>query len=148
MGGSTTLHPIASVLRDQEHRSVSRSIWSATEMREAFDLLVGPSDVEVDGFFSLNVQPSDLDLMPSRYRALIRFSEWLRGWSRDVPFLRNVAGSLYVRAVVPEDLAPDTALDHVESLEVGGHRHRTRRALAVVRLRPHRTRGTWAIPRR
>jgi hypothetical protein len=76
-------------------------------MREAFDLLVGPSDVEVDGFFSLNVQPSDLDLMPFRYRALIRVSEWLRGWSRDVQFLRNVADSLYVRAVVPEDLARD-----------------------------------------
>ena len=80
--------------------------WSATEMQEAFDLLVGPSDVEVDGFFSLNVQPSDVDLMPSRYRALIRLSEWLRGWSRDVSFLRNVADSMYVRSVVSQDLAP------------------------------------------
>jgi SAM-dependent methyltransferase len=79
--------------------------WSAPEMAEAFDLIVGPSSVEVDGFFSLNVQPSDLDLMPSRYRALIHISEWLRGWSRDVPALCNVADSLYVRAVVPVDQA-------------------------------------------
>jgi SAM-dependent methyltransferase len=84
--------------------------WSVNEMREAFNRLVGPSDVEVDGFFSLNVQPADLDLMPSRYRALIRVSEWLRGRSRAIPALRNVADSLYVRAAVPVDQAPERAL--------------------------------------
>ena len=88
--------------------------WSAPEMRDAFDLIVGPSSVEVDGFFSLNVQPSDLDLMPSRNRALIHISEWLRGWSRDIPALCHVADSLYVRTVVPVDQARLDAAPHDE----------------------------------
>ena len=74
--------------------------WTSSEMRTTFDRIVGPGDVEVDGFFSLNVQPTDLDLLPPRYRALVRISERLRRRSRDVPTLRYVADSLYVRAVV------------------------------------------------
>jgi SAM-dependent methyltransferase len=74
--------------------------WGPEEMLTTFEAHVGPSEVEVDGFFSLNVQPADLDLMPDRYRLLIRTSEWLRRWSEDMPALRHVADSLYVRSSV------------------------------------------------
>ena len=47
--------------------------WSPTEMRRPSSSSWAER-VEVDGFFSLNVQPADLDLMPFRYRALIRIS--------------------------------------------------------------------------
>jgi SAM-dependent methyltransferase len=85
--------------------------WTPKEMRTTFEARVGPSQVEVDGFFSLNVQPADLDLMPNRYRMLIRTSERLRRWSEDLPALRSVADSLYVRSSVgsPSGASPATA---------------------------------------
>jgi hypothetical protein len=64
--------------------------------------VLGSGETEVDGFFSLNVQPADLDLMPAGYRSLIRTSERLRRWSEVVPALRYVADSVYVRAVVED----------------------------------------------
>jgi SAM-dependent methyltransferase len=86
--------------------------WSVREMEDTFTDVVGPSDVVVDGFFSLNAQTADLDLMPGRYRRLIRSSERLRRWSEDVPALRYVADSLYVRSAVgdrPIGRSPRTA---------------------------------------
>lgn len=52
----------------------------------------------MDGYFSLNVQPTDLHLLPARYRALVRSSEALRWVSGKVPILTKVADSLYVES--------------------------------------------------
>lgn len=74
--------------------------WTPREMRHTFEGIVGESALAVDGFFSLNIQPADKDLMPQRYRMLIALSEALRRASDYIPLLRYAADSLYVRAIV------------------------------------------------
>lgn len=70
--------------------------WRPSELRAVFSSAIGPSVVSVDGFFSLNVQPSDLHLLPFRYRTLVQTSEILRKVSGRIPLLTNVADSLYI----------------------------------------------------
>jgi len=82
----------------REARDFEVRYWRPSELVEAFSERVGPTRLSVDGFFSLNVQPSDLHLMPARYRALVHVSEGLRRMSQIFPLLVNVADSLYVRA--------------------------------------------------
>lgn len=72
--------------------------WRPGELLTAFESALGPSQVLVDGYFSLNAQASDLRFLPRRYRALVRTSEALRRMSGQVPALTYVADSLYVNA--------------------------------------------------
>ncbi|HXJ89994.1 MAG TPA: methyltransferase domain-containing protein [Candidatus Binatia bacterium] len=72
--------------------------WTAGELLSAFASRIGNAQVSVDGFFSLNVQPSDIHLLPRRYRALVHTSEKLRHISAFAPALTKVADSLYVSA--------------------------------------------------
>jgi SAM-dependent methyltransferase/uncharacterized protein YbaR (Trm112 family) len=72
--------------------------WRPSELLAAFTDRIGPSELSVDGFFSLNVQPSDLRLLLPRYRAVVHASEILRWLSHRIPVLRQVADSLYVTA--------------------------------------------------
>lgn len=72
--------------------------WRPAELRETFSRLVGPSDLLVDGFFSLNPQPSDLKLLSLPYRVVVRCSEFLRKTSTRLPWLVHIADSLYVRS--------------------------------------------------
>ena len=57
-----------------------------------------PARLDVDGFFTLNAQPADLDLLPGRYRLVVRASEALRKLSATFPALGRVANSLYIHA--------------------------------------------------
>jgi SAM-dependent methyltransferase len=70
--------------------------WTPRELRRTFEHIVGPTRLEVDGFFSLNPQVSDIDLLPTRYAWVVRTSEALRKASVRLPVLRNMADSLYV----------------------------------------------------
>lgn len=70
--------------------------WRPAELVSAFAAYIGPSELSVDGYFSLNVQPSDIHLLPARYRALVKASEGLRHISRTLPLLVKVADSLYI----------------------------------------------------
>jgi SAM-dependent methyltransferase len=72
--------------------------YSPRELLEMFERRIGPAQLEVDGFFTLNAQPADLDLLPGRYRPVVRASEALRKLSATLPTLVNVADSLYVHA--------------------------------------------------
>jgi SAM-dependent methyltransferase len=72
--------------------------WSPRELRETFERLVGPTRLSVDGFFTLNPQGADLDLLPHAARAVVRASNALRAASRRVPALVHVADSVYVEA--------------------------------------------------
>jgi hypothetical protein len=54
-----------------------------------------------DGFFTINPQVSDLDLLPARSRVVVRVSEVLRRASRHAPFLVQVADSVVVRVKAP-----------------------------------------------
>jgi len=70
--------------------------WRPSELRSAFAASIGPSELAVDGYFSLNVQPSDFRFLPMRYRAVVHVSEALRKLSGRIPALIRVADSLYI----------------------------------------------------
>lgn len=80
----------------REGRNFDVRYWSPYELESTVNNLVGPSTLSVDGFFGLGIQPSDIDLLPVRYRAVVRCSEALRALSERIPWLRNAADSLYV----------------------------------------------------
>jgi SAM-dependent methyltransferase len=69
--------------------------WSTGELREELTRAVGPTELSVDGFLTLNPQPADLPLLPRRYRALVHVSEAYRRASRRLPFLVHAADSVY-----------------------------------------------------
>lgn len=82
--------------------------WSPREMRTVAASAIGSDDVrlEIDGFFSLNPQPADLDLLRPRHAAVVRASERLRRLGDAHPSLATVADSLYVRATVSRSGGP------------------------------------------
>jgi len=80
----------------REARDFEVRYWRPAELLKVFESRVGPSVLTVDGFFSLNVQPSDLHLLPRRYRTLVHTSEALRRIAAKVPVLLQVADSLYI----------------------------------------------------
>jgi SAM-dependent methyltransferase len=70
--------------------------WRPRELLTVFGERIGPSELSVDGYFSLNAQVSDLHLLPAPYRGLVLASEGLRRISKRIPILTNAADSLYV----------------------------------------------------
>jgi len=70
--------------------------WSPWSMRRAFDQSIGPAALRVDGFFSLNPQSADLDLLPNLSRLIVRTSDTLRRVSKVAPVLTMVADSIFV----------------------------------------------------
>jgi SAM-dependent methyltransferase len=70
--------------------------WTPSELKRVFQDKIGKAEITVDGFFGLGIQASDLDLLPQAYRMIARASEWLRVLSHYVPFMSNLADSLFV----------------------------------------------------
>jgi SAM-dependent methyltransferase len=68
--------------------------WRPSELRRVFSA-IGPTELSTDGFFTLNPQTSDLDLLPPRFRTLVRVSERLKRLG--VP--TAVADSVNVRSI-------------------------------------------------
>ena len=75
--------------------------WSPGELRRELDRAVGPTQLSVDGFLTLNPQPADLPLLPRRYRALVRLSETYRRVSWRLPWLVQAADSVYAASRRP-----------------------------------------------
>jgi SAM-dependent methyltransferase/uncharacterized protein YbaR (Trm112 family) len=73
--------------------------WSPGELKATFARLIGPTELSIDGFFSLDPQLSDLRFFPAPYKALVYASEMLRRVGAAIPALRLVADSLYVESV-------------------------------------------------
>jgi SAM-dependent methyltransferase len=69
--------------------------WGPRELRHELESRIGPTELSVDGFLTLNPQPTDLELLPRRYRGLVRVSETLRGLAGRIPPLTYAADSLY-----------------------------------------------------
>jgi SAM-dependent methyltransferase/uncharacterized protein YbaR (Trm112 family) len=72
--------------------------WLPGELLSTFREELGPTEMEVDGYFTLNPQISDVRFFPWHYRAVVHASETLRKTSRIVPPLSYVADSLYLRS--------------------------------------------------
>ena len=84
------------IRRDQNVFRVRR--WTPGEMLSTFRDLVGPARLTADGFFSLNAQVSDLDLLRPFPRAVIRASQALKKASERVPALSRIADSVFIEA--------------------------------------------------
>jgi len=72
--------------------------WTPSELLSAFNACIGPSELTVDGYFSLNIQPSDLRFLPTKYKAIVHASEGLRKLSGYIPLLVKAADSLYIQS--------------------------------------------------
>ncbi|MDX6516261.1 MAG: hypothetical protein QOH73_1927 [Gaiellaceae bacterium] len=70
--------------------------WSPRELRRAWLELVGPAVLRPDGYFTLNGQPSDRDLLPQPERAFVGASAALCALARKLPPLTAVADSVQV----------------------------------------------------
>jgi SAM-dependent methyltransferase/uncharacterized protein YbaR (Trm112 family) len=70
--------------------------WSPTHLVTTFNECIGPTKLAVDGFFTIDPQISDLDMLPLRYKFVVLISEGLRRISDFIPGLKYLADSLYV----------------------------------------------------
>jgi SAM-dependent methyltransferase/uncharacterized protein YbaR (Trm112 family) len=77
--------------------------WTPRELTRTFEEHVGPTTLSVDGYFTLNPQPADADLLPRRYRAILAVSELLRRLSNrsGLRWGRYLADSLYLQSTRP-----------------------------------------------
>jgi SAM-dependent methyltransferase len=75
--------------------------WMPGELVATFDQLVGPARLTADGYFSLNAQLADLDLLAPLPRAIVQTSELLKRVSRSVHGLSLVADSVFIEAQRP-----------------------------------------------
>src|SRR5262249_52543680 len=81
--------------RFRDPRGFEVRYWKPSEIAAAFRSLIGPTTLSVDGFLTLNPQPTDLDLLPFAFRQIVRGSEMLRALSNRIPALLEVADSIY-----------------------------------------------------
>jgi SAM-dependent methyltransferase/uncharacterized protein YbaR (Trm112 family) len=75
--------------------------WRLQSLRQLAESRIGPTRIDVDGFFSVNAQPADIPLLPKRYRVLVRVSEAIRSLTAHAPWLVQVADSVYVSSARP-----------------------------------------------
>jgi uncharacterized protein YbaR (Trm112 family)/SAM-dependent methyltransferase len=75
--------------------------WRLHSLRQLAESRIGPTHIDVDGFFSVNAQPADIPLLPRRYRLLVRVSEAIRSLTTHAPWLVQVADSVYVSSARP-----------------------------------------------
>lgn len=80
--------------REPEHFQVR--YWTCSELETVFGSAIGKSQISVDGFFGLGIQPSDIDLLPMKFKFVVAASEILRKCSKRAGILKRVADSLYV----------------------------------------------------
>jgi ubiquinone/menaquinone biosynthesis C-methylase UbiE/uncharacterized protein YbaR (Trm112 family) len=72
--------------------------WPQGKLRRTFTELIGPTTVTVDGFFSLGAQTPDLELLPWKYRCVVRSSDFLRGLCKHAGWLGQFADSIYLQS--------------------------------------------------
>jgi SAM-dependent methyltransferase len=96
--GVRQLYNQARDLARQEQGQFRVRRWTPQEMLSAFNELVGPSRLSADGFFSLNAQATDLDLMSSFPKLVVRSSEALKGLAARFRPLALLADSVFIEA--------------------------------------------------
>lgn len=74
--------------------------WSPAQLIAMFEAHLGSTSLSVDGYFGLGIQPSDIDLLPARYRLVVRASELLKRCSKRLPWMISLADSLYLHSMV------------------------------------------------
>jgi SAM-dependent methyltransferase/uncharacterized protein YbaR (Trm112 family) len=100
--------------RFRDARGFEVRYWKPSEIEAAFRSLIGPTSLSADGYFTLNPQPSDLDLLPLHAREIVRLSEMMRALSRRLPRLIGLADSIFADSI-NDTAAPDAANPHNDS---------------------------------
>ena len=72
--------------------------WALKDLKDTFRKYFLLVEVEVDCFFGIGLQYSDLNLMSKLGKFLIYFSEVLRQVSGYIRFIINISDSVYIRA--------------------------------------------------
>jgi len=82
--------------------------WTPRELTRLGRTTVGPTKLAVDGYFSLNPRPEDLDFLPTEAAFLVRLSESLKAVTKTPGggWLRWLADSLWLDARVPPRFEP------------------------------------------
>jgi SAM-dependent methyltransferase/uncharacterized protein YbaR (Trm112 family) len=73
--------------------------WTIPALRTVFGNAIGPAAVDVDCYFGIGLQASDVALLPPRMRRVVRASERLKQASRSLRPLVWAADSVFVEAV-------------------------------------------------
>jgi SAM-dependent methyltransferase/uncharacterized protein YbaR (Trm112 family) len=73
--------------------------WWLSELERLFERAVGPTKIQVDGFFGLGIQSTDVEHMKPLHRLVCHASDLLRKASEAVPALVQVADSVYARSI-------------------------------------------------
>jgi len=73
--------------------------WSNSELENTFKDLIGSTSLFVDGYFSLNPQTTDMDILPQKYKMVVSVSEKLRKVSENMEWMKLFADSLYVKSI-------------------------------------------------
>jgi 2-polyprenyl-3-methyl-5-hydroxy-6-metoxy-1,4-benzoquinol methylase/uncharacterized protein YbaR (Trm112 family) len=73
--------------------------WGIEELQGTFEQCIGPAKTSIHCYFGLGLEPTDSHLMPRYLRWVVGISEGLRKLSTKLPWLANVADSVYVSAV-------------------------------------------------
>jgi 2-polyprenyl-3-methyl-5-hydroxy-6-metoxy-1,4-benzoquinol methylase/uncharacterized protein YbaR (Trm112 family) len=72
--------------------------WGIDELRQRFECCIGPAKISVHCYFGLGLEPTDSHLVSHHARWATVLSENLRKLSTKVPWLINLADSVYVSA--------------------------------------------------
>lgn len=72
--------------------------WRLDDLRQLFGGRIGPSRVDVDGYFGIGLQQSDAPMMTAARRLVLRASRGMTAMSRRVPSLVGVADSVFMHA--------------------------------------------------
>lgn len=73
--------------------------WDPKDLIETFEKKIGPTKITADCYFGLGIQPSDIDLMPPRYKIVVSASEILRRISTKFTSLVFAADSVYLESI-------------------------------------------------
>ncbi|MBM5784709.1 MAG: class I SAM-dependent methyltransferase [Cyanobacteria bacterium K_DeepCast_35m_m1_288] len=85
--------------RFQEPSGFDVRYYTPNQLKHQVSMTYGPTSLEVDGFFGLGIQPTDLPLMTKPKQLVIHASEALRRLCYKLPPLKFFADSLYLRAL-------------------------------------------------
>lgn len=72
--------------------------WTPSELMKTFEEKFGPTKMTADCYFGLGIQISDVDLLPLRYKMVVRGSHFLRQTSKIFKPLVKVADSVYLES--------------------------------------------------
>ena len=86
-----------------DRSSFATRYWTPRELRRMFTEIIGPSNLEIEGFFSTSSGSQSIMALPIKYRLALTLSSQLRNLGLVLPALKYVADSLYVRSTRKSD---------------------------------------------